>query len=39
MNTPRISVLLPCFNDGQLIDEALESVLAADLPGLRDRHR
>ena len=26
MNTPRISVLLPCFNDGQWIDEALESV-------------
>jgi hypothetical protein len=26
MNTPRISVLLPCFNDGQWIDEALDSV-------------
>jgi hypothetical protein len=26
MSTPRISVLLPCFNDGQWIDEALESV-------------
>ena len=26
MNAPRISVLLPCFNDGQWIDEALDSV-------------
>jgi glycosyltransferase involved in cell wall biosynthesis len=26
MTTPRISVLLPCFNDGQWIDEALASV-------------
>ena len=26
MKAPRISVLLPCFNDGQWIDEALDSV-------------
>jgi Glycosyl transferase family 2 len=26
MSTPRISVLLPCFNDGRWIDEALDSV-------------
>jgi glycosyltransferase involved in cell wall biosynthesis len=28
MTPPRISVLLPCFNHGGFIDEALESVLA-----------
>ena len=28
MTTPRISVLLPCFNHGEFVDEALESVLA-----------
>ena len=26
MSTPRISVLLPCFNDGRWIDEAIDSV-------------
>ena len=28
MTTPRISVLLPCFNHGAFVDEALESVFA-----------
>ena len=28
MTTPRISVLLPCFNHGAFIDEAVESVFA-----------
>jgi glycosyltransferase involved in cell wall biosynthesis len=28
MNLPRISVLVPCFNDGQWLDEAIESVFA-----------
>jgi glycosyltransferase involved in cell wall biosynthesis len=28
MATPRISVLMPCFNQGAFVDEAIESVLA-----------
>jgi len=28
MSTPRISVLLPCFNHGAFLDEAIESVFA-----------